>query len=153
MSDFEWQEEPTRVSTPGPEQGAEATIRMGGGVPSEARPVLNSETVVIGEPPPSFAWLAVRDGPRAGRIFTLNPKGTTIGRDTQCDIILDNESVSRQHAKVKAAKGKKERQQYSIWDLASANGTFVNNKQVVKKALKDGDEIKIGRTTLVFKQL
>jgi len=153
MSDVEWGEEPTRVSRPEHEGGTDATVRMGRDAPREPRSVLPSETVVIGDQPPSFAWLVIRHGPRAGRIFALNPKGTIVGRDLQCDIILDAESVSRQHAKLKAKKGKGDRDQYSIWDLASANGIFVNSKKVVKRALKDGDEVKIGQTTLIFKQV
>ena len=146
-----WDEEKTRALGPNRGQITAPTIRMGGESPVGPVQTSVAETVILGGAPPSFAWLVIRNGPRAGRLCTMNPKGTTIGRDSQCDVILDDESVSRQHAKVKARKGKKD--QYSIWDLASGNGTFVNDKQVVKQALKDGDEIRIGQITLVFKQV
>lgn len=153
MTNVEWGEEPTRVSRPEGDADTEATIRVGGDLPAAPRPGFQADTIILGGPSPSLAWLVIRYGPRAGTLYRLNPKGTTIGREPQCDIILDDESVSRQHAKLKGKKGKKDRDQYSIWDLASANHTFVNGKEVVKKALQDGDEIKIGETILVFKQV
>jgi hypothetical protein len=143
----------TQALRPSSQQGTDATLRMGGQPLPDARPIPVQETMILGEAAPSFAWLVIRHGPRAGRLYTLLSKGTTIGRDPQCEIILDDESVSRQHAKLKAKKGKGDREQYSIWDLASANGTLVNGKQVVKQSLRDGDEVTIGRTTLVFKQV
>jgi hypothetical protein len=149
-TESEW---PTQVLRPSSSKETDPTIRMGGQPLPGPRPLPVQDTVILGEAVPSFAWLVIRDGPRAGKLFTLNPRGTAIGRDPQCDIILDEESVSRQHAKFKAKKDKRDRDQYSIWDLASANGTFVNGKQVVKQSLKDGDEVTVGRITLVFKQV
>lgn len=143
-------EGPTQVLGSSSAKATDATMRMGDQpLPG---PGSSQQTVVLGEAVPSLAWLVIRQGVRAGRLFTLNPKGTSIGRDPQCDIILDDESVSRQHAKLKARKGKRGRDLYSVWDLASANGVFVNGKPVVKQSLSDGDELTIGRVTLVFKQ-
>jgi hypothetical protein len=153
MVQEDWENEPTRLSRPQRVEQSEPTVRMGGQLPPQLGSVQGTDTVVIGGPPPSFAWLAVREGPRAGRLFRLNPEGTTVGRDAQCDVMLDDESVSRQHAKFKAEQGAKGKVRYSVWDLASSNGTFVNAKSVVKKTLKDGDEIRIGRTVLVYKQI
>jgi len=111
-----------------------------------------TETVMLSQPPPSFAYLIIKNGPRIGTLFRLNPQGTTIGRDWQNDIILDDEAVSRQHAKVRA-EGEGDKKRFFIYDLASANGTFVNGKQILKHALEDGDEIEIGKTTLVFRKI
>ena len=111
-----------------------------------------TETVVLGGPPPSFAYLIIKDGPRAGRLFRLNPKGTTVGRDWHNDIILDDEAVSRQHAKIRV-EGEGDEEKFFLYDLASTNGTFVNGKQILKHALEDGDEIVMGETTLVFKRI
>lgn len=112
------------------------------------------ETVILGGPPPSFAWLVVKSGPRAGVLFRLNPKGSNIGRDsTLNDFILDDSALSRQHARLRVEKNDEGEEQHFIYDLATANGTFVNGEQIVKQGLVDGDEILIGQTTLVFKQL
>jgi len=146
-------EGPTQVLKPSSAKETESTIRMDDQPLPGPRPGAYQETMILGEAAPIFAWLVIREGPRAGRLFTLNPKGTSIGRDPQCEIILDDESVSRQHAKLRARKGKGDRDQYSIWDLASANGTLVNGQAVVKKPLKDGDEVMVGRILLVFKQV
>jgi len=153
MSDLQCEEEPTRALRPVPERVTERTIRISGEHAVGPRRGDTSRTVILKEPPSSLAWLVIRSGARAGSIFTLDPRGTSIGRDVQCDIVLDDESVSRQHAKVKAKKATKNQERYYVWDLASANGTFVNGKQVTKQLLQDGDEVKIGTIPLVFKQV
>ncbi len=136
------------------QEGFAPTRPLAEGIPGyEPRAVGETETVVLGAPPPSFAWLVIKDGPRAGRLFRLNPTGTTIGRDSRNDIILDDEAVSRQHAKVRAEKGEGGEEQFFIYDLASENSTFVNGEQIVKQALEDGDEVVIGKTPLVFKKI
>lgn len=116
-------------------------------------PISSAKTEIIGGPPPSFAWLVIREGPRAGQIFRLGAEGTTIGRDSQCDLILDDDAVSRQHAKVRVEKNGAGEAQFFIYDLATSNGTRVQGEQIVKAPLSDGDLIEIGRTKLVFKQL
>ncbi|MGA1844628.1 MAG: FHA domain-containing protein [bacterium] len=71
----------------------------------------------------------------------------TIGRVEQNDIPIKNLAVSRQHARISQEKG-----DYVLEDLDSLNGTFVNDKKVSKYVLKDGDEILIGKHTLVFSE-
>jgi pSer/pThr/pTyr-binding forkhead associated (FHA) protein len=111
-----------------------------------------AKTEIIHKPPAVMAWLAIKKGPRAGHLYRLAPDITAIGRDSHNDIIVDDASVSRQHAKVKL-EPEGEQKQFYIYDLATANGTFVNGEQVVKEALYDGDEVEIGRAMLVFKQI
>lgn len=116
-------------------------------------PVSAAKTEMLGGSPPSFAWLVIRKGPRAGHIFRLNTEVTTIGRDPQCDIILDDEAISRQHAKVRVEKNQDGEPQFFIYDLATSNGTKVNGQAILKQPLSDGDSVEIGRTELVFKQV
>jgi pSer/pThr/pTyr-binding forkhead associated (FHA) protein len=66
-----------------------------------------------------------------------------IGRDSGNDVQIDNEAVSREHAKII-----RDQNYYLIEDLTSTNGTFVNGKQVNKKFLKEDDEITIGKHSL-----
>jgi len=88
-------------------------------------------------------------------MFRLNVEGTTIGRDAQSDIVLDDEAVSRWHAKVKYEEVEEEGKEraFFLYDMASENGVFVNGTKVLRHMLTDGDEVTMGRTVLVFKKL
>ena len=115
--------------------------------------VSGATTVVLGGAAPTFAWLVLKEGSRAGQLFRLNAQGTTIGRDPQNDIILDDEAVSRQHAKVRVEEDAEGEAQFFLYDLATSNGTIVNNEQIVKHPLIDGDEVEVGESKLVFKKI
>ena len=93
--------------------------------------------------------LVVRSGGgRAGETFVLDEERTTIGRSPECDIFLDDVTVSRKHA-VAARKGER----LEIEDLGSLNGTFLNRKRIDSPApLADGDELQIGKYRLTFLQ-
>ena len=69
----------------------------------------------------------------------------TIGRVDKNDIKIENLAVSRQHAKIV-----QDGDRYIIEDLNSLNGTFVNEKKVMKGILRNKDEILVGKHTLVF---
>ena len=66
-----------------------------------------------------------------------------IGRGSEVDIVLNEDMVSRKHAKMVTVGG-----QISIADLDSTNGTFVNGETVQKARLKEGDRILIGTSIL-----
>ena len=66
-----------------------------------------------------------------------------IGRDSGNDIQIDNEAVSREHARIIRGPNC-----YLIEDLNSTNGTFVNGKKINKKFLQEVDEISIGKHSL-----
>jgi len=97
---------------------------------------------------PTLAWLIVKDGKRVGKEFRLQPDITSIGQDAANDIVIDDEAISRQHAKVR-----KEDEEFVIYDLVSTNGTKVNDENITKHQLKDGDEVTLGTTKLVFKKI
>jgi diguanylate cyclase (GGDEF)-like protein len=83
-----------------------------------------------------------------GRRYVLDKEITTVGRGRDNDIVLPSDCVSRQHARF-------ERRGEAIYivDLASTNGTFVNDdrKPVRERRLSRGDQLKIGDT--IFKHL
>ena len=90
----------------------------------------------------------------AGQIFRLDPgEATTIGRDYECEIVVDEPAVSRQHARIKLEEVEKGRMQFFIQDLATENGTIVNGQKVIKHYLNENDRITLGRATLVFKMI
>jgi diguanylate cyclase (GGDEF)-like protein len=94
--------------------------------------------------PPQSACLVVIYGSELGKRITLDRTVTDCGRSLQMGIPLDDESVSRKHARF-AWTGSG----YVVTDLGSTNGTYVNDVSVRERALVDGDQIKIGRT--IFK--
>ncbi|MEM3486284.1 MAG: FHA domain-containing protein [Candidatus Methanomethyliaceae archaeon] len=111
------------------------------------------KTELLRTEPPSFAWLVMIEGSHIGQIFRLHPSSTLIGRAPNCDIVLDDPAVSRQHAKVRAVEGENKEKIFVIHDLGTENGTFVNDEEITKKELNDGDVISLGRTKFVFKQV
>ena len=91
-------------------------------------------------------YLEVMDGPYKGLQYKF-PKGNiTIGRTDEADFVLEDDKISRKHAVIEAFG----RDLIFIADLASTNGTFVNDMQVRTVKLKDGDLIKVGKTSLKF---
>ncbi len=70
----------------------------------------------------------------------------TVGRDASCDVTIENIGISRKHCRFLFEGGK-----YFVEDAGSSNGISVNNERVEKAEVKDGDEVKAGKFTLVFK--
>src|SRR5919204_3835868 len=85
--------------------------------------------------------LVVRSGGgRAGEHFLPQGNRTTIGRSPDCDIFLDDVTVSRKHAVLV-----RENDGYVIEDQGSLNGTYVNRKRIESAVnLQSGDEVQIG---------
>ncbi len=85
-----------------------------------------------------------------GGYYQLEADAIVIGRDDTCDIQIVDEMISRRHMQI-SCKGEPQSRTYSVSDLQSANGVFVNGRQVSdERALHDGDTIKIGETKLFF---
>ena len=77
--------------------------------------------------------------------YLLDEDEITVGRDPRADILLDDSTVSRQHAVFRRVNG-----QFFVVDAGSLNGTYVNRQRVDQASLKNGDEIMIGKFRLVF---
>jgi diguanylate cyclase (GGDEF)-like protein len=78
-------------------------------------------------------------GPAMGTRFPVEKAVLTIGRDEECQIRLDDDSVSRRHASIESRD-----LHHFISDLGSTNGTYVNDVRVDEHKLRDGDSIHIG---------
>jgi serine/threonine protein kinase len=91
------------------------------------------------------AQLRVRKGPLPGQSFPLAGEKTHIGRGPDNDIAIDNPEVSRRHACVTRGPGG-----YSVEDLGSTNGTFVNGVRLAgPKTLRHGDLVGLGKTVVM----
>ena len=84
-----------------------------------------------------MAHLLVTNGGQSGRTEALG-KVTCIGRGLDMDIRIDDLTVSKRHARIIA----NDRNEYILEDLASSNGTFLNDAQVTTRKLRNGDRRK-----------
>ena len=90
--------------------------------------------------------LVVRSGGgRAGEHFVPSGARTVIGRSPDCEVFLDDVTVSRRHAVLVEEGGR-----FWIEDQGSLNGTFVNHARVDRIELENGDEVQIGKYRLAF---
>ncbi|GIW04220.1 MAG: FHA domain-containing protein [Thermomicrobiales bacterium] len=93
-------------------------------------------------PPP--AYLVLLEPANASLVAgTTLPLGspTLLGRHPRCDIVVDDASVSAEHAEIIGADG-----EWWVRDLGSTNGTFVNGHEVTfPTQVEDGDSLQIGR--------
>jgi FHA domain/TIR domain len=95
----------------------------------------------------NYPLLELTSGPDKGRTVHLEHDRILIGRDQDCNVVVDASFVSKHHAQlVKTGDG------YSIEDLRSANGTYVNGKIVRERVpLSDRDRIHVGQAILIFR--
>lgn len=94
---------------------------------------------------PKEASLVQIYGPTLGQRYPIEKQVLTIGRDESCDIVLDNDNVSRAHGRV-TTDGPEVRYE----DLGSTNGTLINDREVTSMVLRSGDLLKIGSVMLKF---
>lgn len=89
--------------------------------------------------------IQILDGFERGKVFGDMAPPVTLGREEDNTIQLNDERVSRFHAKIQEDSGR-----VIITDLDSTNGTRVNGHPVQMRVLRVGDQISIGRSLLLF---
>jgi pSer/pThr/pTyr-binding forkhead associated (FHA) protein len=95
---------------------------------------------------PGQAELAAAAGPLQGQRFPITPRGLTLGRHPDNDVVLAEEMmVSRFHAVIVPEQG-----QLVLYDRDSANGTWVNEERAFRHVLAPGDRIQIWQSQFVF---
>lgn len=110
-------------------------------------PALSPEALAAVEALPSgSALLIVRRGPNSGSRFLLDSELTTAGRHPQSDIFLDDVTVSRRHVEFRRQPDGT----FTVSDVGSLNGTYVNREPIDSVVLSNGDEVQIGKYRLVF---
>lgn len=112
-----------------------------------AMPAATEGATVVAQPAAGGGVLIARSGPDAGKSFTLVQGDNSIGRDPECQIILTDPAVSRQHAMVR-----RQGDSYMVYDLGSRSGTRVGGESIAGIGLSAGDVISIGRTEIVLMQ-
>ena len=103
------------------------------------------EREIVAQLPKNSAMLLVLAGANKGARFLINGDSTSIGRDPQSEIFLDDVTVSRKHAEVV-----KDGDSYVIVDLGSLNGTYLNSQPSNRERLVVGDEVQIGKYRLTY---
>jgi pSer/pThr/pTyr-binding forkhead associated (FHA) protein len=102
-------------------------------------------------PAGALAALAVTSGPRSGEALPLARPVVTLGRGTGCDLVIDDDSVSAQHARLEWADGG-----WRITDLGSVNGTAVDGVKLSPDAaspLPFGSTLRLGGVRLQFQEV
>ena len=81
-----------------------------------------------------------------GKRLVVGPSGATLGRGRQCDVVLNDPNVSRQHAEIRPRGGS-----WVLTDLGSTNGSQLNGRRIDgSEVLRDGDEIELGESAMTF---
>lgn len=95
---------------------------------------------------PGTALLFAPTGPTAGARYLLDEESVTVGRAPEADIVLDDVTVSRHHARfeVNGQGG------YRLVDLRSTNGTYLNGTETDGADLVEGDVVQIGKYRLTY---
>lgn len=125
------------VSTPAPE--VTGTIHALGTTTTDSGPLTPVEQLPAGLPSGSH-FLVVAKGPSTGMTLELTESPTTAGRSADTAIFLDDITVSRTHAQFERAG-----HHWTLRDLGSLNGTYVNRHPIDLVELNSGDEIQIGK--------
>ena len=93
-----------------------------------------------------LAYLVIREGTKWSDVYRLVPGRTvTIGRAGTNQIVIKDERASRQHAEIFVTRGV-----WTVRDLDSRNGTFVNGLRISQRLLRNGDTITVGDCDLRF---
>ena len=88
----------------------------------------------------------VLEGPYKGQNMVADRENIVIGRVNSDIVLKDDRDVSRKHAIIEVINGT----QIFIRDLASTNGTYVNDKRVASSRLSENDRIRVGNSVLEF---
>jgi len=91
-----------------------------------------------------YAYLLRRDDEAQRHVISTSP--FRIGRGKNNELIIDDNSVSRQHAEIH----RRHDGSFTVMDLDSLNGVFVNDKKVKSADLNEGDELDVGDVPLRF---
>ncbi|HET6627105.1 MAG TPA: FHA domain-containing protein [Nocardioidaceae bacterium] len=127
-----------------------ATITFGApvqqaGEHADERSLNDADAAAVDALPSGSALLVVQRGPSAGSRFLLDTELVAAGRHPESEIFLDDVTVSRRHAEFRRGP-----EGYTVADVGSLNGTYVNRDRIDEVPLQGGDEVQIGKYRLVY---
>ena len=129
-------------------EGADATMTFRAppkSEPTDERALNEADAAAVDALPSGSALLIVQRGPSAGSRFLLDTDVVTAGRHPESEIFLDDVTVSRKHAEFRRGPDG-----FTVCDVGSLNGTYVNRDRIDEVALTGGDEVQIGKFRLVY---
>lgn len=114
----------------------------------DASSLNDSDAAAIAALPAGSALLVVLHGPGLGSRYLLDTDLVTVGRHPDSDIFLDDITVSRRHVEfrrdVNGGLG------FSVHDVGSLNGTYLNRDRIDDGVMASGDEVRIGKFRLTY---
>lgn len=131
------------------------TLEATGSIDDQTATLMQGDTPAggiptIGKASPSqlpTAWLHITSGPKSGQTIPIQSDSVTIGRAPDNDVVLDDASVSRAHARISYRDG-----QFTVDDAGSMSGTLVEGSSAAATVLSSGMSLNIGQTEMVFMQ-
>ena len=136
---------PAPPSADAGESTATIAIGLGDKVETSDRQLNPVDAAAVDALPAGHALLVVQRGPGSGSRFLLDSDVVSAGRHPDSEIFLDDVTVSRRHAEFHRSG-----ETFTVSDVGSLNGTYVNRDRIDQVQLTDGDEVQIGKYRLVF---
>lgn len=130
------QQAPVQEAQGGAEEGVEKTR------------AISIDDIVDDRSQDCVGWVVVLSGELKGRDFRLTPGKNTIGTSADCDVVLTDQYMSSRHATINY-----EEKSFTLVDLDSTNGSYVNERRISREEIIDNDSLRLGRTQLKFKSL
>jgi len=113
----------------------------------DSAPLPAVDSTSVGGLGEGHAILVVLRGPQEGMRFDLDPQVpvVVVGRSQECELFLDDVTVSRRHAELRSLDG-----EWELHDVGSLNGSYVNRRRIDNQVLVGGDEVQIGKYRFVY---
>jgi hypothetical protein len=113
----------------------------------DSAPIPTVDESTVGGLAEGHGVLVVLRGPQEGVRFDLDPSRSrfVVGRSQDCDLFLDDVTVSRHHADLLPDAGG-----WRLTDVGSLNGSYVNRRRIESQLLTGGDEVQIGKYRFVY---
>ena len=127
--------------------GMNAPMPSGGGKQHTMALDLGAPMVPAPQSDSFVGWFIPLEGGQTGELFQIKGR-TTIGKSPDCQIVLNDPSISGHHAEFVPTPGG-----FRLNDLGSTNGTYVNDKRVQSHDLIDNDNVKLGKVNFKYKSV
>src|SRR5580658_2005079 len=129
----------------------QSAASRGGAISHDASIPDASRSTVLADQrkPPVVGWFVALTGEQKGEDFRIREGQNTIGSAPDADIVIHDSAISGKHASLRYKDEK-----FTITDLDSTNGTFLNDRSdpIAREELKDNDVVRIGEVSLKFKR-